>query len=343
MKTYQFTAPEGLDALEVVDRSEPTCGPGGVRVEMKAWSLNYRDLGVPMRAYGRNDKIVREPPLVPLSDGAGEVIEVGSEVENFSVGDHVTSGFFRDWVRGEPRESDLASALGGGLDGTLAEQVVLPERGWVKAPNNLTHEEAACLPCAGLTAWHAVTVGGLGAGQSVLALGTGGVSIFALQFAKAHGARVLITSSSDDKLATARQLGADDVINYREHPNWELEVLQKTGGMGVDRVIEVGGAGTLEKSIASTRVGGTVSLVGVLAGAEGGFSAMGAILNVVTMRGIFVGSRAMFEAMNQAIERSDLHPVIDRSFSFDTVADVKAAYEHLRSATHIGKVTITRT
>lgn len=342
MRTYQFPGPAGVDALEVVNRNPPACGADEVRVEMRAWSLNYRDLGVPVRAYGRNDKIVRDPPLVPLSDGAGEVIEVGSDVAEFSVGDRVVSCFFRDWEGDRPGESDLASALGGGLDGTLAEQVVLPERGWVRAPGNLSHEEAACLPCAGLTAWHAVTVGGIRTGETVLTLGTGGVSIFALQFAKAHGARVVITSSSDAKLDRARDLGADHCINYRDTPEWDAEVLERTGGNGVDRVIEVGGMGTLEKSIASVRVGGSISLVGVLTGPEGSFPGMDVILNLITMRGIFVGNRAMFEEMNRAVERNDIHPVIDRTFGFDSLDDVKAAYDHLRSAQHLGKVTITR-
>ncbi len=342
MKTYQFTEPKGLDALELADVAEASLAPDEVRVEMRAWSLNYRDLGVPLGGYPRNDKIVRNPPLVPLSDGAGEVVEVGSAVTEFAPGDRVASCFFRDWVNGSAEEGVLASALGGGLDGTLSERVVLPERGWVKAPSHMSHEEAACLPCAAVTAWQALVAANPTAGQTVLALGTGGVSVLALQMAKVGGARVFITSSSDEKLEQARKLGADATINYREHPDWEKQVLTLSDGVGVDHVIEVGGAGTLEKSIASTRVGGTVSLIGILTGVEGAFSSIGAILNAVTLRGIFVGSRAMFRDMNRALEVGRVSPPIDRTFSFDSIDEVKAAYGHLRGATHFGKVVITR-
>lgn len=342
MKTYELSAPKGLDALSHQDRPDAPIGPGDVRVEMKAWSLNFRDLNVPLGGYPGNDKIARNPPLVPLSDGSGQVVEIGSEVEEFAIGDMVTSCFFRDWESGAAEVSQLSSALGGGLDGTLAERVVLPERGWINAPSHLTYEEASTLPCAALTAWQSLRAGHLTPGQSVLAQGTGGVSIFALQLAKIGGARVIITSSSDKKLEKARALGADVIINYKEKPEWEKEVLAATKGMGVDQVVEVGGSGTLEKSIASVRVGGVVSLVGILSGPKGGFSSIGAILNAVTLRGIFVGSKEMFKAMNAAIEVSKLRPVIDRVFDFDSLGEVKAAYEHLRSAKHFGKVVIRR-
>lgn len=344
MKTYQLTEAKGvgLDALRIADLPDAPLAPGEVRVAMRAWSLNYRDLGVPHGGYARNDKIVRNPPLVPLSDGAGEVVEVGPGVSEFAPGDRVASCFFRDWVGGAPREAVLGSALGGGLDGTLAEHVVLPERGWVRAPANLDFDEAACLPCAALTAWQALSAGGVEAGQSVLALGTGGVSIFALQLAKAFGARVLITSRSDEKLERARALGADATINYEKAPEWGARVRELTGGVGVDQVVEVGGVGTLERSIESVRVGGTVSLIGVLTGVEGSFSSIAAILNAVTLRGIFVGSREMFEQMNRAIEVNEIHPVIDARFDFGDLDSVKAAYEHLRSGAHFGKVVIAR-
>ncbi len=342
MKTYQFSEPKGIDALEVADVAEPELGPDDVRVEMKAWSLNFRDLGVPSGGYARNDKIVRNPPLVPLSDGAGEVVEVGSAVRDFRVGDAVASCFFRDWERGNASEADFCSALGGGIDGTLAERVVLPERGWVHAPKHMSIAEAATLPCAAVTAWQALTAGGLTAGQSVLVLGTGGVSIFALQLAKAAGCQVVATSSSDDKLERARALGADETINYRATPDWEQAVRAWSDGRGVDQVIEVGGVGTLEKSIQSSAIGGTVSLIGVLTGIEGGFTSIDTILNAITLRGIFVGSRAMFRDMNRAMEASRLQPVIDRRFDFGDLADVKAAYAHLQSGAHFGKVVIER-
>lgn len=342
MKTYHFKKPKGVDALEAADVDEKPLGRGDVRVEMKAWSLNYRDLGVPNGGYARNDKILRNPPLVPLSDGAGEVVEVGPDVTEFAVGDSVASCFFRDWERGAPTEADFQTALGGGIDGTLAERIVLPERGWVRAPAHMSSAEAATLPCAAVTAWQALTAGGLRAGQDVLVLGTGGVSIFALQLAKAAGCRVLLTSSRDEKLERASALGADETINYQTEPNWEKAVRELTGGEGVDQVVEVGGVGTLEKSLASAKIGGTVSLIGVLTGVEGAFSSIGTILNALTLRGIFVGSREMFRDMNCAMEVSALRPVIDRSFDFGDLREVKAAYAHLQSGKHFGKVVIER-
>lgn len=342
MKTYQFAEPKGIDALQTADVAEPKLTPEEVRVEMRAWSLNYRDLGVPQGGYARNDKIVRNPPLVPLSDGAGEVVEVGANVTQFQVGDRVASCFFRDWERGVPTESDFWTALGGGIDGTLAERVVMPERAWVHAPKHLNHAEAATLPCAAVTAWQALTAGGLTAGQSVLALGTGGVSVFALQFAKAAGCRVVLTSSSDEKLERGKALGADVLINYRREENWEKAVRAATDGEGVGQVVEVGGVGTLERSINATRVGGTVSVIGVLTGVEGAFSSISVILNAITLRGIFVGSREMFQEMNRAMEVSAIRPVIDRSFDFSDLGDVKAAYAHLASGKHFGKVVIER-
>jgi NADPH:quinone reductase-like Zn-dependent oxidoreductase len=342
VKTYQFKEPKGVDALEAAEVGEKPLGADDVRVEMKAWSLNYRDLGVPNGGYARNDKILRNPPLVPLSDGAGVVAEVGDAVTQFEVGDPVASCFFRDWERGAPTEGDFCTALGGGIDGTLAERVVLPERGWVRAPRHMNLAEAATLPCAAVTAWQALTAGGLTAGQSVLVLGTGGVSIFALQLAKAAGCRVLLTSNSDEKIERAKALGADETLNYRKDPTWEKAVRDLTGGEGVDHVVEVGGVGTLEKSLAAAKIGGTVSLIGVLTGVEGSFSSIGTILNALTLRGIFVGSREMFREMNRALEVSALRPVIDRSFDFGELSDVKAAYAHLQSGNHFGKVVIER-
>lgn len=343
MKVYQLTEPKGLDALECVQRDDAPLGPRDVRVEMRAWSLNFRDLGIPSGGYPRNDKLRRDPPLVPLSDGAGQVLEVGAEVEGFSVGDRVATCFFQNWDDGEPGEAGMASALGGGVDGVLAERIVLRENGLVRLPSQLSLEGGACLPCAALTAWQALTRAPLVAGDAILTLGTGGVSIFALQLAKAHGARVLITSSSDEKLERARGLGADDTINYRAEPDWERRVRELTGGEGVDNVMEVGGAGTLEKSLAATRIGGTVSLIGVLTGPGApNPSTLLALFNRITIRGIYVGSRAMFEAMNRAIEVNGIEPVIDRRFDFDELAAVRAAYEHLQSGQHFGKVVIAR-
>ncbi len=343
MKVYRLAEAKGLDALEAAQVDDAPLGARDVRVEMRAWSLNYRDLGIPAGGYPRNDKLQRDPPLVPLSDGAGEVLEVGAEVSRFKPGDRVATCFFQDWDGGEVGEAGMRSALGGGIDGVLAERVVLGENGLVHLPSHLSLEQGACLPCAAVTAWQALTRGPLTAGDAILTLGTGGVSVFALQLAKAHGARVLITSSSDAKLERARALGADDTINYRTHPAWETRARELTGGTGVDNVMEVGGAGTLEKSLASTRIGGTVSLIGVLTGPGApNPSTLLALFNRITIRGIYVGSRAMFEAMNRALEVNRIEPVIDRSFAFEELGEIRAAYEYLRSGAHFGKVVIAR-
>lgn len=340
MKTYHITGPTGLDALTRVDIDEPKAGPFDVIVDMKAWSLNYRDLGMPYGGYVRNDKAKTDPPLVPLSDGAGLVVAVGDAVTRFRVGDRVAGTFFQKWLGGDLTDEQIGSALGGAIDGVLAERVVLNETGWVRIPGCLSFEQAATLPCAAVTAWQALALGGLQPGQTVLALGTGGVSVFALQFAKSFGARVIMTSGSDAKLDRAKQLGADEAINYKQHPEWHERVLELTDGVGVDNVIEVGGAGTLERSFMSARVSGRVSLIGVLTGQpDTNPSPMPALFRRLTLQGIYVGSRDMFEAMNRAIEVNDIQPVIDRTFGFN---EVRAAYTYLKGGTHFGKVTIQR-
>lgn len=340
MRTYQITGPTGLDALTLADVSEPAVGPFDVLVEMKAWSLNYRDLAMPHGGYVGNDKVKTNPPLVPLSDGAGEVVAVGDAATRFKVGDRVAGIFFQRWLGGELTGEQIGSALGGAIHGVLAERVVFHEDGCVTVPEGFSYEQAATLPCAAVTAWQALTLGNLKAGQTVLALGTGGVSIFALQFAKAFGARVIITSSSDEKLEQAKKLGADETINYKQHPEWQERVLEMTDGVGVDNVIEVGGAGTLERSFASAKVSGRVSLIGVLTGQpETNPSPMMALFKRLTLQGIYVGSRDMFEAMNRAIEQNRIEPITDRAFSFD---EPRAAYEYLQSGAHFGKITINR-
>lgn len=339
MKAYHITGPNGLDALQCVEIEEPRVGPHDVLVQMKAWSLNFRDLGMPRGGYLRNDKVKRNPPMVPLSDGAGEVVAVGDSVTRFKVGDRVASLFFQDWLSGDLNDDQIDSALGGAIDGVLAERVSLNENGWVRIPNGYSYEQAATLPCAAVTAWQALTLGNLQAGQTVLMLGTGGVSIFALQFAKMFGARAVITSSSDDKLETAERLGADVRVNYQKHPDWEREVLAVTDGRGVDNVIEVGGAGTFEKSLASARVSGRVSLIGVLTGQpDQNPSPMMTLFKRLTVQGIYVGSRDMFEAMVRAIDVNGLEPVIDRTFGFD---DVPEAYRYMHTGAHFGKIVIT--
>ena len=334
MQVYRLPKAEGIDCLELLQTEPRRPARGQVLVRMRAASLNYRDLMVAKGTYARG----RVPPdLVPLSDGAGEVAEIGPDVTRVKVGDRVAGIFMQSWIAGEASDADAASALGGGIDGVLAEYALFEQHGLVHLPEHLSFEEGATLPCAAVTAWNALFAARpLVAGETVLVLGTGGVSIFALQFAAAAGARVIVTSSSDDKLRRARQLGAEVGINYRETPDWQDAALAATGGCGVDFAIEVGGSGTLQRSIAATRRGGQVALIGVLTG-RNEINPMGIMTRGVSVRGIYVGSRAMFEAMNRALFVQRLHPVIDREFAF---ADAKAAYRQLDSQQHFGKVVV---
>lgn len=334
MRAYQVETPGGIDAIKQIDLPEPQPGAGQVLVRMRAASLNFRDLIITRGGYARNDRC----PVIPLSDGAGEVVAVGAEVTQFKVGDRVVNCFFEDWESGDVTEEQFRTARGGGIDGVLAEHVVFSQRALLSIPDHLSFEQAATLPCAAVTAWQAlVTLGSIQAGDTILTLGTGGVSLFALQLAKLHGATVIITSSSDDKLARARELGADGTINYRTTPDWEQAVRKFTGDRGVDNVVELGGPGTLEKSLACTRLGGRVSLIGVLTGVEGQVNPLPALFNRLTIAGVYVGSRSMFEALNRAISASKLEPVIDRVFDFDQALD---AYRHLKQAKHFGKIVI---
>lgn len=333
MRAYRIAEMNGPDSLRLDDLAGPSVGAGRVVVRVHAASLNYRDLMVIRGDYSKNLPL----PLVPLSDGAGEVVEVGPGVTRFRVGDRVAGCFFSAWDCGPFDERVSRSALGGAIDGVLAERVALPETGLVRVPDHLSFEEAATLPCAALTAWHALMEGGgLKAGQSVLVQGTGGVSLFALQFARLAGARVIATSSSDEKLARARELGAAETINYRTNPDWEDAVRDLTGGLGVDYVVEVGGAGTLARSLKAVRLGGHVAMIGVLTG-KGQIDPTPLLFRSIRLQGIFVGSRIMFEAMNRAVALHQLRPVIDRVFPFEQAAD---AYRHLASGSHFGKVVI---
>src|SRR5688572_1851485 len=299
---------------------------------MRAVALNFRDLGVIRGAYGYT-----KFPVIPVSDGAGEVIAVGNDVTRFGVGDRVAGTFFQNWPSGRIPVNASKTSLGGMIDGMLTELRALPEAGAVKIPDQLSFEEGATLPVAGLTAWHAlVEAGRIKAGETVVVLGTGGVSCFALQFSKLHGARVILTSSTDEKLALGKALGADDLINYRKTPEWDAEVLRLTDGIGADHIIEDGGPGTLEKSLKAVRMGGTLSVIGAVSG-QGQIDPRPINRKAITLRGIHVGSREMFEAMNAALSRSQLKPVIGRVFSFE---DAKAAYEHLMSGQHFGKIVI---
>ena len=299
-----------------------------------ACSLNFRDLGIVRGTY----RMPVSDNIIPLSDGAGEVIEVGAGVKRIKVGDKVAGCFFQRWPAGEPTSDVRTSALGGGLDGMLAEYVVLEEEGVVKIPAHLSVEEGATLPCAGVTAWHSLAEHGkVIPGQTVLLQGTGGVSIFGLQLAHAMGVQVIITSSSDDKLAREKKLGADHGINYKSTPDWDKAVKDLTNGQGVDCVVEVGGAGTIAKSFASIRVGGRISLIGNLSGPATELNPALIIARRANVQGISVGSTAMFEAMNQAIAANQIKPVIDKVFGFD---EVRAAFQHMASGTHFGKIVI---
>jgi NADPH:quinone reductase-like Zn-dependent oxidoreductase len=321
----------GIDSLNVVERPEPKAGHGQVLLKMRAWSLNYRDLLVVKGLYNPKLKL----PLVPLSDGVGEVAAIGEGVTRVKVGDRVAGCFLQGWLAGELTDAAFKTGLGGGPQGILAERVVLSEEGVIHVPPHLSDEEAATLPCAALTAWHALVVeGAVKAGDTVLVQGTGGVSIFALQFAKLLGARVIATSSSNDKLARVRQLGASDGINYKETPDWEDRVRALTDGIGVDHIVEVGGAGTFNKSLKAVRIAGRIYLIGVLA-APANVNIMPILMKNVRVQGIFVGSRAMFESMNRAIALHQLRPVVDRVFAF---GEIRAALKHLESGAHFGKV-----
>lgn len=334
MRTWQIVSPGGIDALECVEHACPQPGPGEVKVRVRASAINYRDLSTVRDPVGRNIPL----PRVPNSDAAGEVIAVGDGVTGFAIGDRVASCFFENWEDGACTSVAMAGALGGPVDGVLAEEVVLRASGVVHLPAHLDFAEAATLTCAGVTAWNAVVEQArVKAGDTVLLLGTGGVSIFALQFAVLLGARVIITSSSDDKLARAREMGAWRTINYRDNPEWHDAVLELTGGVGVDAVVEVGGAGTLERSIAATRVAGTVVLIGVLTGGE--VNPVMVMRKSIRLQGLYVGPRRVFRDMNRAIEQHALRPVIHETFPFDRAPD---AYRAMAAAGHFGKLVITR-
>lgn len=334
MKAYQIGESFGIDALALVERPDPQPGPGQVLLKMRAFSLNYRDLLVVKGIY--NPKLRR--PMIPLSDGVGLVAAVGPGVTRVKVGDRAAGIFMQAWLDGEVNESKAKTALGGAIDGVLADMVVLHEDGVTPVPSHLTEAEAATLPCAAVTAWHALFAQGqIQPGQTVLVQGTGGVSLFALQFACLAGARVIITSSSDAKLAKARQLGADAGINYKTTPEWDKPVRELTDGRGVDHVVEVGGAGTLARSLKAVRMSGRISLIGVLTGNTGEVNPLPALMKNVCIQGIFVGSRAMFEAMNRAIATQSMRPVVDKVFGF---AEARDALHYMESAAHFGKIVI---
>lgn len=334
MQVYQFAHGQQIEGLKRIERAPREPGPNEVRVRVRAVSLNYRDL---MCVKGFYPQSVPHP-IVPASDCAGEVLSVGAGVTAFKPGDKIANTFFHNWDDGSVALPKVMQSFGGNVDGVLAEELVLPQNRLALLPAELDFTEGATLTCAGVTAWNALFVSAqLRPGAKVLLLGTGGVSIWALQLARAAGYEVLITSSSDEKLERARALGAHHLINYRKTPEWQDEVLRLTGG--VDLVVEVGGAGTLARSIASAGMGGTIAIIGGVSGfgAAADFSPRSLLMGAKHMVGIFVGSRAMLQDLSRFVGLHAIKPVVDRAFGFDQAQD---AYRHLESGSHFGKVVI---
>ena len=334
MRVFQIQDDWGMDHLQLATRPDPRPGPGQVLLRMKVSSLNYRDLVVPGRGYG---SFTGTLPLIPISDGVGEVVEVGAGVTRVRVGDRACPTFHQGWIAGEPTLERLTQTLGGPIDGTMADLMCLSENGLAKVPAHLSDEEAATLPCAALTAWSAlVTYDELRPGSRVLVQGTGGVALFALQFAKLFGAHVTVISSSDEKLARAKQLGADAGINYTTTPEWSKPAREVSGG-GFDHVLELGGEKTLPQSLRCIRPGGTISMIGVLSGSSLAAPLGLVVTRQVRLQGITVGHRDGFEAMLRAIDQHKVKPVIDRVFAFEQLKDAMA---HLKSGRQFGKICI---
>jgi NADPH:quinone reductase-like Zn-dependent oxidoreductase len=331
MKAITLRSPGGLERLELVDLADPGVPAAGeIRVRIHASSLNFHDLGVVM------GRLPTADGRIPLSDGAGVVEAVGEGVTEFAVGDSVVSGFFPQWLDGGPTTADFATTPGDGVDGYAREYVVRPAQWFTHTPRGYSHAEAATLTTAGLTAWRALVVdASLKAGDSVLVLGTGGVSIFALQIARQMGATVIVTSSSDEKLERARALGADHVINYRRDTNWAAKVLEQTNGRGVDHVVEVGGPDTLGQSIDACRIGGHIALIGVLTGIAGPIPTATLMRRQQKLQGLIVGSRRHQIDMMRAIDATGLKPVIDCTFPLEDIAD---AFRHQAAGKHFGKI-----
>lgn len=331
MKTVTVTSPGGLENLQVNDQSEPgQPGPGEIRVRLHASSLNFHDYLV------ASGGIPTEDGRIPMSDGAGVVEAIGEGVEEFAVGDNVVSTFFPPWLDGEPREGNFTNVPGDGMDGYAREQVVCAAECFTQAPEGYSHAEAATLTTAGLTAWRALTVDNhIKAGDTILVLGTGGVSIFALQFARSMGVNVIATSSSNEKLEWLKQMGAQHTINYKEDPKWGKTVKKLTNGRGVDQVIEVGGPGTVAQSIEAIRIGGLISLIGVLTGSGGEVPTAKLMAKQARLQGLLVGSRRHQMDMVRAINNTGLKPVIDSSFKLDQIAD---AFRHEEAGKHFGKI-----
>ncbi|WOH65277.1 NAD(P)-dependent alcohol dehydrogenase [Bradyrhizobium sp. BWA-3-5] len=334
MKCYELQGPGGIDGLALVDKPVPEPGKGQVLVRLRAATLNYRDLLTVKGGYGSRQKF----PLVPLSDGAGVIERVGPGVREFAAGDRVIGSFFESWLGGEPSATKMSAALGGSVDGVLMQYRIFPRHALVRTPDHLSDVEAAALPCAGVTAWSAVVkLGGIKPGQTVLTQGSGGVSLFALQFAKMCGARVIATSSGDAKIERLKQLGADFTLNYKAAPDWGKKA-REWSGQGVDLVVEVGGVGTLNESIRAVRIGGTIAFIGVLAGPPPSDLRLPLmVMQQQRLQGVTVGSVEDLQAMVDAIAVHQMKPVIDKIFSFD---QAKQAFLHMESGAHFGKVAI---
>ena len=334
MKAIALCDEPGIGNLRLVDRPMPQPRRQEVVIRVKATALNYRDNEIVRGTYHTRFPL----PLIPLSDGVGEIVAIGDDVTRVKVGDRVCSTFWQRWVAGSFDMAEAAYQLGGPIDGLLAEYARLDEQAVVLAPAHLSDVEAATLPCAAVTAWHAlVTEGAIKPGETVLVLGTGGVSLFAIQFAKCAGARVVVTSSSDEKLERAKALGAHAGVNYRRHEDWASEVLKLTDGAGVDHVLEVGGPESFAQSLRAVRRGGQINVIGYLGGTTGAINPLDIFRRQVRVRGIPVGSRASFEAMNRAISVNALRPVIERSYAW---TDIEQALQHLASGANFGKIVL---
>jgi NADPH:quinone reductase-like Zn-dependent oxidoreductase len=331
MRAWQIPS-FGIDSLELVERPTPAPGPGEVLVKIHAVSLNYRDLLMVKGAYNPKLRL----PRIPCSDGAGEVAAIGNGITAFKPGDRVCTCFFQNWLDGPPTPASVKGALGGDIDGALSEYLLLNESGLVRIPQHLSFEEAATLPCAGVTAWNALARANLQPGSTVLVQGTGGVSIFALQFAKVQGHRVLGISSSEAKLHRACSLGVDKALDYGENSEWDRWVLEQTNGEGVDLVVEVGGVGTLPRSLRAVKMGGVIAQIGVLTGPADPIPVPLILHKQVRIQGIYVGSRHDFEQMNKSVSATQLHPV----FAARSWTETREAFKEMESATHFGKLVL---
>jgi NADPH:quinone reductase-like Zn-dependent oxidoreductase len=336
MRALNVSEPWGLDQLKVVDVPDPKPGPGEVLVRMRAVSLNYRDLLMVGGIYGRAPSMAGA--ITPFSDGCGMVEAIGPGVTRFAVGDRVATLFFQGWISGPPTLEKLSTSLGYPIPGAGRELGVFSQEGLSKVPDFLTDQQVATLPCAALTAWRGLFEDArLKPGDTVVLQGTGGVSIFGLQFAHAAGLRTLITSSSDEKLQRAKALGADHLVNYRQEVEWSKPVRAETGGVGADLILEVGGGGTIEQSMRAVKIGGHIAIIGVVAGAGNPFNPAGLIGNSAKMQGLSVGSREAFEAMCRAIDQHRIQPVVDKVFPW---TEARAAFQAMQGGEHFGKIVL---